>query len=294
MGKKPHMGVQTGFIGLGNIGLPMARRLVAAGQRPWVYDVAVDRAGELGAEGAQVAASAGAVAAHATLVGVCVRDDADVRDVLDRQHGILATARRGSVVAIHSTVERATILDVARVAAEHGVDVIDACVAGGAVGAAAGTLTVMVGGPVDAVERARPLLQPFAGAIIHTGELGSGCVAKICHQMMQYVAWLAAREAMVLGQAAGLSPETIEAVTSASGVLAESTRRFLGLYKRPDSVRLSPAFQELLRNFVVIAEKDLNAAVALGDEVGIALPTIRSALPQMAWMYDQAKPETKA
>jgi len=285
------MSGEIGFIGLGNIGLPMAQRLMAAGLRPWVFDLAVERARSLEADGARVAESVAALAERCRVIGVCVRNDADVRTVLDAEDGILATAAPGTVVAIHSTVERATILEVAAAAAAKGVDVIDACVAGGAVGAVAGTLTVMVGGASEAVERARPLFAPFAGAIIHTGDTGSGCVAKICHQVMQYIAWLAAREATVLGRAAGLDPETLEAVTTASGVLADSTRRFLGMYKRPDAVRLSPAFQDLLRNFVVIAEKDLHAAEALGDEVGVALPATQAALPLIAWMYDQPKPE---
>jgi len=279
---------RLGFIGLGNIGLPMARRIAAAGRVPTVYDRRAAPMRELVALGARAAASAAAVAAASDEIGVCVRDEADLQAVLHGPQGILAGATAGTVVAVHSTVTRAAVLALGAPCAARGVVLLDAGVAGGAVGAAAGTLTVMVGGPADAVERARPLFECFAGTIVHTGPLGSGCAAKLCVQTLQYVAWAAACEALQLGRAAGLSDAAFAAVTGAAGAVSESTRRFLGLHHRPQVERDAAPFQAQLRAFVAIAEKDLAAALALGEECGVALPATAAALPWMARIYGLA------
>ena len=276
---------RIGFIGLGNIGLPMAQRIAAAGLQPVVCDVVAARVAAAVDAGATAAATPAAVAALSDVIGICVRDDADVVATLTGAQGVFAAASPGCIVAIHSTVQRTTVLELGVVAERHGVELIDACVAGGAIGAAEGSLTVMVGGNAAAIERARPMFDCFAKAVVCTGGLGSGCVAKLCNQVMQYVAWEAALEALQLAQAAGLSVEAFEAATGASGALAEPTRRFLGLYKRSPEVRNAPAFQAQLRNFVVIAEKDLGAALALAQEHGATLPSATAALPLMARLY---------
>jgi len=276
---------RLGFIGLGNIGLPMAQRVAAAGLRPTVCDIVAARVGEAVAAGATAAATPAAVAAASDVIGICVRDDADVVEALQGKEGVLRTAVPGCIVAIHSTVRLATVLDLAAASATQGVRVIDAAVAGGAVGAAAGTLTVMVGGDGAAVAQARPLLDCFAKVVVHAGPLGSGCITKLCNQVMQYLSWQAALDAMQLAQAAGLSLEAMEEATRASGVLAESTRLFLGMHKRDPAVRNSPAFQAQLRSFVAIAEKDLRSALALAQEHGLQLPSTTMALTLMERMY---------
>ncbi len=279
------MNLRIGFIGLGNIGLPMAQRIAAAGLQPAVFDLAAERVAVAVAGGAVAADSAAAVAAASEVIGICVRDDADVVATLTGPRGVLESARRGSLVAIHSTVQRRTVLELSETSKRHGVTLIDACVAGGAVGAAEGSLTVMVGGPAEAVARAKPMLDCFAKTIVHSGDLGSGCVAKICNNVMQYIAWQAAREALLLAQAAGLSVEALEESTRASGVMGESTARFLGLHKRSPEQRRSPPFQSMMQNFLRIAEKDLHAAQALGEEHGLDLPSTTAALPLLARMY---------
>lgn len=279
------MAPRLGFIGLGNIGLPMARRIAAAGLAPTVHDLAPAPVRTLVACGARAAASAAAVAAASDVIGVCVRDDADLTAVVLGADGILAGAAAGAVIAVHSTVQRSTVLTLGAAAAARGVALVDAAVSGGAMSADDGTLTVMVGGSDDAVARARPLLDCFAGTIVHTGPLGSGCVAKACNQIMQYVAWTAAFEAMELARAAGVDPAVIEQVTGASGVIGASTRRFLGLYRRPAAERAAAPFRAQMRGFVAIGEKDLNAARALAAEYGVALPAAEAALPLLARIY---------
>jgi len=199
------MTIRAGFIGLGNIGLPMAKRLAEAGLETTGFDVVPARVAELEAAGARSAASPRAVAVASDVVGVCVRDDADVRAVFAGDAGILAGARKGTIVAIHSTVQPATVEALAAEASPLGVAVVDACVTGGAAGAAQGTLTVMAGGDADAIARARPFFDCFAKKTVHTGPIGSGCKMKLCNNLMTYLAWTSIYEATMLARAAGLA-----------------------------------------------------------------------------------------
>jgi 3-hydroxyisobutyrate dehydrogenase len=279
---------RIGFIGLGNIGLPMAQRIAAAGLSPCVYDLRRAPIDAVVAAGGRAAESPAALAAVSDVIGVCVRDEADLARALLAGDGILAGAAAGTVVAVHSTVRRAAIIDLGARAAALGVTLLDAGVAGGSAGAAAGRLAVMVGGDAAAVERARPMFDCFGAAIVHTGGLGTGCAAKLGVQTMQYVAWAAAAEALMTARAAGLTDEAFHAATEAAGIVSESLRRFLGLYRRPDAERAAPAFQAMLAAFVDLAEKDIDAAIALGDEVGLTLPATAATRPLLARMYGLA------
>lgn len=283
--------MRVGFIGLGNIGLPMAKRLVAAGLPTTVYDVVPGRAAE--AASATPAASPREVAAASDVVGLCVRDDADVRAAMLGEAGVLAGAARGAIVAIHSTVQPATVIEVAAIAAERGVGVVDACITGGATGAAQGTLTVMVGGDAAQIERARPFLDCFAKKVVHTGPLGTGCKMKLCNNLMTYLAWTAAYEAMLLARAAGLPQETLEEVTGSNGNLSDPMRAFLALHKAPEATRRSEDFQAMMRGFVEIAEKDLAASLALARECGITLPGTAMASQIMARVYGLDDPNRR-
>lgn len=277
---------RVGFIGLGDIGLPMAHRIAAAGLAPMVYDLRAEPMRELVAAGARAAASAAALAAASDVIGVCVRDEADLDTVLFGPDGILAGAAPGTIVAVHSTVRRAAVVALGARTAPRGVTLLDAGVAGGAAGAAAGTLAVMVGGPPDAIERARPMFACFAGAVVHTGALGTGLATKLCVQTMQYVAWIATTEALALARTAGVSDEAFAAATEASGVVSDSHRRFLGLHRMPAAVRAAAPFQARLGAFVAIAEKDIDAVLALGAECGVPLPATAAVRPWLARMYD--------
>jgi 3-hydroxyisobutyrate dehydrogenase-like beta-hydroxyacid dehydrogenase len=279
------MAIRAGFIGLGNIGMPMARRLVAAGLETTVHDRIAERAGALAAEGARAAASPREVAARSDAVLVCVRDDADVLAVAYGPDGILAGAAAGAVVAVHSTVQPATVIEFGAAAAERGVGVVDACVTGGAAGAAAGALTVMAGGEAEHLERVRPALDAFAKKVVHTGALGTGCKVKLCNNLMTYLAWTAAFEAMLLARAAGLPQAVLEEVTRANGNLTDPMLAFLGVHKAPAAVRASEGFRAMVRGFVEVAEKDLAATLALAREHGVALPGAALCSQIMARVY---------
>jgi 3-hydroxyisobutyrate dehydrogenase len=277
--------IRVGFVGLGNIGLPMARRLPAAGLPTTVYDLAPDRVAAAVAAGARAAGSPRALAVASDVIGICVRDDADVRAVLLGEDGLLAGAAPGAVIAIHSTVQPATVLEMGAAATARSLGLIDACITGGAAGAAQGALTVMAGGDPAHVERARPLLDAFARKVVACGPLGSGCKVKLCNNLMTYLAWTAAFEATLLARAAGLPQEVLEEVTRSNGNLTDPMLAFLALHKAPEETRRSDGFQAMMRGFVEVAEKDLAATLALARESGVALPGAAMASQIMARVY---------
>ena len=284
------MPVRAGFIGLGNIGKPMARRLVEAGLQTTVYDVAPGVVGELAAAGARAARSAREVARVSDVLGVCVRDDDEVRAVALGPEGIEAGAVPGLLVAIHSTILPRTVREVALALAEKGVSVVDACITGGAAGAAAGKLTYMVGGEPENVERCRPVFEASAERIVHTGPLGSGVAVKLCNNLMTYLGFLAAFESNLLAEGAGLSREALHEVTRANGNLTDQMLAFLTLHRVPAEQRADPGFQRMLHGFTTLAEKDLSVTLAFAREHGIELPGTALCRELMARVYGVADP----
>jgi 3-hydroxyisobutyrate dehydrogenase-like beta-hydroxyacid dehydrogenase len=205
----------VGFVGLGSQGGPMARRIAQAGfqlllwaRRPETLVPYSDTAAELALDLADL----GARSDH---VGVCVVDDAGVRDVVG---GLLSTMRAGSRIAIHSTIHPDTCIALAKQAAERAVAVIDAPVSGGAPAAAAGTLTVMAGGDTAAVEAARPVFETFSGLIAHLGGVGAGQFAKLVNNSLMAANMALADAALGAGEALGLDRAAlIELVKASSG-----------------------------------------------------------------------------
>ncbi len=178
------MTVSAAFIGLGNIGAPIARRLLANDGGLVVYDVRPEAADALVAGGARLAASLADVAASADVISVMVRDDAQVREVID---ALLPSVRRDTVIAIHSTIHAATAIELEPVVRDRGAALLDAPVSGGAMGAASGRLALMVGGDEDALERARPVLSHFADLIVRFGSVGMGTKTKLARNLITFV-----------------------------------------------------------------------------------------------------------
>jgi 3-hydroxyisobutyrate dehydrogenase len=279
------MTLRAGFVGLGSIGKPMARRLVEAGHVTTVYDLIAAPVDELVAAGAHRGDSLRAVAAAADVVGVCVRDDADVRAVVLGDDGLLAGAASGLVIAIHSTILPDTVRAVAAAVAGRGVRVVDACVSGGSTGAERGTLVYMVGGDAADVERCRPLFASSGQTVVHTGPLGTGAATKLCNNLMTYLGFLAAFEATTLARSAGLSEAALHAVTRANGNLTDQMLAFLTLHRVPAAQRTDPGFQRLLHGFTTLAEKDLAATLAFARTHGVALPGTGVCQQLMARVY---------
>jgi len=287
------MALRAGFVGLGNIGRPMARRLVEGGLATTVFDVVPDAVAELEKAGARAASSARAVAEAADVVGVCVRDDADVRAVVTGPEGLLAGATAGSVIAIHSTILPRTVREVGALAAARDVGVVDACVTGGPTGAATGTLTFMVGGDPAHLERCRPAFATSARSIVHTGDLGSGAATKLCNNLMTYLGFLAAYEATHLARSAGLSEQALEQVTRANGNLTDQMRAFLALHKIPEAQRRDAGLQRMLEAYTTLAEKDLAVTLAFAREHGVTLPGTALCQQLMARVYGLEDPKRR-
>jgi 3-hydroxyisobutyrate dehydrogenase-like beta-hydroxyacid dehydrogenase len=287
------MPLRAGFVGLGNIGRPMAERLVAGGLPTTVHDVREEAVRELAAQGAAAAASPRALAARCDVIGVCVRDDADVRAVVYGAEGLLAGAGRGSVIALHSTILPSTVQEVGAAAAERGVGVVDACVSGGEAGARQGTLTYMVGGSADDLEKCRPAFETSGKRIVHTGPLGTGAAVKLCNNLMTYLAWLSAFEAQLLARASGVPQDAFEEVTRSTGNLTEPMLAFLAIHKLPDETRRGEAFQARLGRFATLAEKDLAVTLAFARENGVALPGAGLVQQLLARVYGLEDPKRR-
>ncbi|MCC6765045.1 MAG: NAD(P)-dependent oxidoreductase [Deltaproteobacteria bacterium] len=287
------MSTRAGFVGLGSIGRPMARRLCGAGLATTVYDLVPGAVAELVAAGASAAASARAVAAASDVVGVCVRDDADVRAVVLGDDGLLAGAAPGSIIAIHSTILPRTIRELGGAARARGVGLVDACVTGGPTGAEQGRLTYMVGGDAADVERCRPVFTTAARSIVTTGELGTGAATKLCNNLMTYLGFLAAFEATTLARAAGLATSAFEEVTRSNGNLTEQMQAFLMLHRLSAEQRREPDFQRMLRGYTTLAEKDLAVTLAFAREHGVALPGTGLCQQVMARVYGLEDPKRR-
>lgn len=264
--------MKTGFIGLGNIGKPMARRLAGSEYALTVYDINPAACAELEALGAAVAASPAELAGQADVIGVCVRDDNDVEQVLTSEQGILSAAKAGTVVAIHSTVRQSTILAMAELAKKQGVIVIDAPITGGASGAESGTLCYMLGGDAETVEKVRPVFMTSAQKVIHAGDLGAGIALKLCNNLVTYAEFIAIHEASKLAEAAGLSLDVLGEVGQANGVITPQMQMFIenrnALYKGCSEAD----FKAIFGGFAALGVKDLQAALESAAQLGIELP----------------------
>lgn len=263
-----------GFIGLGNIGKPMARHLLALGEELWVYDVAVGPVAELEAAGARAATGPAQLAEQCRYIGLCVRDQHDVDSLLQGPDGLLARARPDTVIAVHSTVPHTEILRWHEQAEAAGLKLLDAPMTGGATGAEAGRLCYMVGGDPALVERCRPILET-SGHIVHAGDIGAGIVAKLCNNLMTYAAFIAIHEAGKLAQAAGLSMDVLNQVGEANGVVTPQMRAFYDNRRLVEASGGAGALEKLMGPHGRLGSKDLDAALQCADALQLDLPATR-------------------
>ncbi|HNK37028.1 MAG TPA: NAD(P)-dependent oxidoreductase [Microthrixaceae bacterium] len=260
-----------GFIGLGNIGAPMARRLLDRPDELVVLDVAAAATAPFAAEGATVAATPAELAARARVISIVVRDETQVAEVLDGPDGLLAAATAGTVVAVHSTISAEGAVALAERASAAGVDLVDAPISGGAMGAHEGTLAVMVGGSDDAVERARPVLERYASLVVHCGPVGQGTRMKIARNLITFASFAAVGEAQRLAQAAGLD------VAALGDVVRHSDRVTGGagaIMLRPDASVMADddGLRPIFAHTAALGTKDLDLAAELGDGLDVDTP----------------------
>lgn len=204
-----------GFIGMGIMGAPMARNLLKAGYQVTIWNRTRAKAEALLADGAVLAHSPAEVAARSQVTMACVTNSADVEAIVLGPEGVIEGARPGSVFIDHSTIAPETARSVAIRLAEKEVAMLDAPVSGGDIGAAAGTLAIMVGGEADVFERCRPILEAMGKTIVHVGPSGAGQVVKACNQVAGGLHLLALAESVALARRSGVDPAKMLEVVSA-------------------------------------------------------------------------------
>lgn len=258
-----------GVVGLGQMGGSIARKLLAEGRRAVVCDLRAEAVEATGAElvagtpaelGAQCSNSAGSI------VIVVVRDDAEVRDVVCGENGILAGVSESGpssnkpVVLIHSTVQPETVEEVAQVCANSGVTVLDAPVTGGAGAVENGDLVVMLGGDEKVCAEVAPKLSHYAGKVVRVGGIGAGQKAKIARNLITYSEWVVAAEATALAKAAEVDVEQLWEIIDHSD-------RHIGTHGGYSGVRSLLPAPEMMKPLAELARKDLSLAAELARQV---------------------------
>lgn len=268
---------RVGFVGLGNIGRPMAERLAGADAvELWVHDIAPEPVDALVEAGARSAGSVTELAAAVEVLCVMVRDDDQVRAVLA---DVLASGG-APVVVVHSTVAPETPVALAAEGAEHGVMVVDAPVSGGPMGAADGTLAIMVGAERGTYEQIRPVLKAMGAKVVHAGPVGSGTAFKLARNLLHFVSFTAATEAARLAEAAGLDLKRLgdvvrhtDAITGGAGSV---------LYRETTApIPEDDFWYGIFCHVRTLGEKDLTFATRLADELGVEVPLARIALDRL-------------
>ncbi len=262
-----------GFIGLGVMGKPMARNLLKAGYPLVVHNRSRGVVDELAKQGARAATSPKDVAAQSDIVILMLPDSPAVEAVVAGKDGVFDGARRGLLVIDMGTSSPMLARKLARDAEARGIDMLDAPVSGGDVGAINATLSIMVGGKASAFNRALPVFQHMGKNIVHIGDAGAGQVAKAANQVIVGLAIEAVSEALVLSAKAGVDPAKVR--QALLGGFAQS--RVLDVHGQ----------RMLDRNFkpgarVSTQHKDLGIALALGKEYNVPLP----ATAHVHQMYD--------
>ncbi len=271
---------RIGFIGLGNMGLPMAANLVKAGHAVTGFDLVAPLAQKLVGLGGAAAESIAAACGGADAVITMLPAGEQVREVYGAPGGVVEAAGAGALLIDSSTIDVATAREVAARAAEKGLAMVDAPVSGGVGGAQAGTLTFMVGGPETAFERARPILESMGRTIVHAGGPGNGQAAKICNNMILGVSMIAVSEAFLLAEKLGLDAQRLFDIASKSSGQCWSMTSYCPV---PGPVPTSPANRDYQAGFTAaMMLKDLNLAQKAASGVHAATPLGAAA----AGLYD--------
>ena len=266
-----------GYIGLGNQGAPMAKRLVDWPGGLVVFDVRTDAMTPLAELGASLADSVADVA-DADIISVTVLNDAQVRDVVGQlgEH-----AKPGTVIAIHSTIEPGTAGELAEQLRPKGIHIVDAPVSGGAGAADKGELAVMVGADDEAYDKVKPVFKKWASLVVRAGEPGAGTRMKIARNMLTFIGFAAACESQKLAEAAGIDLQKLGRVVRHSDAQSGGPGAIMF---RDDMKPLTS--EHFLHDMFVhtrgLAEKDLNLALALGEANDVELPLAEIALRDLA------------
>lgn len=253
----------VGYIGLGLMGKSMARNALKAGFPLVVHNRSRGAVQELVAEGAKEAFSPAEVASQVDVVFTNLPDSSDVEEVALGSKGVIEEARTGLIFVDNSTIKPATARKIARVLGQQGLSCLDAPVSGGDIGARDGTLTIMVGGPAEALERVMPVLLVMGRTITHVGEAGAGQIAKAANQIMVAAQMVAMGELLVFARKAGADPHKVVQAIRAGAA------QCWALDVKPPSLfegNRQPGFKAYMQ------AKDLGIVLDTARQYGIPLP----------------------
>jgi 3-hydroxyisobutyrate dehydrogenase len=271
--------MRIAFIGLGNMGAPMARNLLAAGHELTLFDLNQQVLGELAERGGQVRTSPKAAATDVELVITMLPAAAHVRSVYLSDDGVLAGIRPGTPALDCSTIDPQTAREVSQAAAAQGVDLGDAPVSGGTGGAAAGTLTFMVGASPALFDTLKPVLAVMGRNVVHCGEVGTGQIAKICNNLLLGISMIGVSEAMALGSALGIDLQVLAGIINSSTGRCWSSEAY---NPWPGIVETAPASRGYTGGFGAdLMLKDLGLATEAARQV--RQPVMMGALAQQLY-----------
>ena len=258
------------FIGLGNMGGPMAKNLLKAGHAVRGYDLSEQALADAVAAGIEKAASPTDAVRDADVIVTMLPAGKHVRGAYGGQGGLIAGAKKGALLIDCSTIDVESARAVAQEAASASLDMVDAPVSGGVGGATAGTLTFMVGGPDAAFARAQPILEVMGKNIVHCGGSGNGQAAKICNNMILGISMIAVSEAFMLAKRLGLDAQKLYDVASTASGQCWSLTTYCPV---PGPVPTSPANRDYQAGFTAaMMQKDLLLAQQAAAAAGATTP----------------------
>ncbi|MGO4579158.1 NAD(P)-dependent oxidoreductase [Cupriavidus sp. 2TAF22] len=275
---RPPESLTLGFIGLGAMGTPMVRHLIAAGHGVRALVRRPEAADAARALGAVPCATPAEAARGAAVVFTNVTSSEDVRAVLLGEHGVIEGAAPGTVCVDHSTISPIVTREIAARLAERGIEALDCPVSGGTAGAQAASLTIMAGGKAEVLERVRPLLALLGKTITHIGDSGAGQVAKLCNQIAQVVNIEGIAEAMRFAQAQQVDgTRVLQAM--ATGMAGSRMLDLMG----PKMVAHDFAAGIEAR----LHDKDFGLAAEIAGQLGLALPAMQATSRQLATLMEK-------
>lgn len=269
----PNDSRRVGFIGLGDIGKPMAKRLVSWSGGLTVFDIAPKPVEELVAAGARSAASVAELAAECSVICIMVNTDDQVRDVVGQ---ILGAAKPGTVIAVHSTISLDLPARLEDLAGRHDLLFADAPVSGGAMGAEAGTLAILFGGSDDAFAAVEEPFALMGTEVVHCGPAGKGTAFKLARNMLHFISYTATDEALRLAEAAGLNLQDLGRIVRHTDAITGGA----GAIMHRDNARTMTEDDPWWGIFQLplgLAGKDLGHALEMAERLDVDVPMARYA-----------------
>ncbi|WP_112234536.1 3-hydroxyisobutyrate dehydrogenase [Kocuria sp. BT304] len=273
------------WIGLGHMGAPMSANLVAAGHDVRGFDLSEAAMAAAREGGVQTFSTMGEALDGAEVVITMLPKGEHSRAVYLGEDGVLALAPKDALLVDSSTIDVATAEQLHRAASEAGFAFVDAPVSGGISGAAAGTLTFMIGGEEQHARRAEEVVQPMAGRVVHTGAAGTGQAAKIVNNMMLFICLEACSEGSVLADQLGLDPRVFWEIASVSSGDSWALQTWYPVPGMTDSAAANHNFDATFS--ATLAAKDIGLALAAGEQTDVNLPAARLVAERFQELIDE-------